>query len=46
MAVSRSSPSHHADMTNSSRSVGDVFLKNAYYSTNVNKNQISLAKLV
>jgi hypothetical protein len=26
--------------------VGDVFLKNAYYSTNVGKNQISLAKLV
>lgn len=26
--------------------VGDVFLKNAYYSTNVNKNDISLAKLV
>jgi len=25
---------------------GDVFLKNAYFSTNVNKNQISLAKLV
>lgn len=25
--------------------VGDVFLKNAYYSTNVNKNQITLAKL-
>lgn len=26
--------------------VGDVFLKNAYYSTDVGKNQISLAKLV
>jgi len=26
--------------------VGDVFLKNAYFSTNVNTNQISLAKLV
>lgn len=26
--------------------VGDVFLKNVYYSTNVDKNQISLAKLV
>jgi len=26
--------------------VGDVFLKNAYYSTNVNQNTISLAKLV
>ncbi|EJF64597.1 acid protease [Dichomitus squalens LYAD-421 SS1] len=26
--------------------VGDVFLKNAYYSTDVTKNQISLAKLV
>ncbi|KAF9648814.1 acid protease [Thelephora ganbajun] len=26
--------------------VGDVFLKNAYFSHNVNKNQISLAKLV
>lgn len=26
--------------------VGDVFLKNAYYSTNVGKNEISLAKLV
>jgi len=26
--------------------VGDVFLKNAYFSTNVNKNQISLANLV
>ncbi|KAF9790487.1 acid protease [Thelephora terrestris] len=26
--------------------VGDVFLKNAYYSTNVQKNTISLAKLV
>jgi len=26
--------------------VGDVFLKNAYFSTNVNKNQMSLAKLV
>jgi hypothetical protein len=25
--------------------VGDVFLKNAYYSTNVNKNKISLARL-
>ena len=25
---------------------GDVFLKNAYFSTNVNKNTISLAKLV
>lgn len=25
--------------------VGDVFLKNVYYSTNVDKNQISLAKL-
>jgi len=25
---------------------GDVFLKNAYFSTDVNKNQISLAKLV
>ncbi|THV02858.1 acid protease [Dendrothele bispora CBS 962.96] len=26
--------------------VGDVFLKNAYFSTDVNQNQISLAKLV
>jgi hypothetical protein len=26
--------------------VGDVFLKNAYFSTNVNKNQVQLAKLV
>ncbi|OCH95443.1 acid protease [Obba rivulosa] len=26
--------------------VGDVFLKNAYFSTNVNTNEISLAKLV
>jgi len=26
--------------------VGDTFLKNAYFSTNVNKNQMSLAKLV
>lgn len=26
--------------------VGDVFLKNAYYSTNVDKNQITLAKPV
>ncbi|KAJ3512882.1 hypothetical protein NLJ89_g3266 [Agrocybe chaxingu] len=26
--------------------VGDVFLKNAYFSTNVNKNTITLAKLV
>lgn len=26
--------------------VGDVFLKNAYFSTNVNTNQIQLAKLV
>lgn len=26
--------------------VGDVFLKNAYFSTDVTKNQISLAKLV
>jgi len=26
--------------------VGDVFIKNAYYSTDVGKNQISLAKLV
>lgn len=26
--------------------VGDVFLKNAYFSTNVNKNTLSLAKLV
>lgn len=25
--------------------IGDVFLKNAYYSTDVNKNQITLAKL-
>lgn len=25
--------------------VGDVFLKNAYFSTDVGKNQISLAKL-
>jgi len=26
--------------------VGDVFLKNVYFSTNVDKNSISLAKLV
>lgn len=26
--------------------VGDVFLKNAYFSTNVDKNTVSLAKLV
>lgn len=26
--------------------VGDVFLKNAYFSTDVNKNTVSLAKLV
>ncbi|KAF8624544.1 hypothetical protein AX15_005847 [Amanita polypyramis BW_CC] len=26
--------------------VGDVFLRNAYFSTNVNRNQLSLAKLV
>ena len=26
--------------------VGDVFLKNAYYSTNVQANTLSLAKLV
>jgi len=26
--------------------VGDVFLKNAYFSTNVNRNQLSLAQLV
>ena len=26
--------------------VGDVFLKNAYYSTDVNKNTVSLARLV
>jgi len=26
--------------------VGDVFLKNAYFSTNVNRNTLSLAKLL
>jgi hypothetical protein len=26
--------------------VGDVFLKNAYFSTNVNQNTLTLAKLV
>ena len=35
-----------ARVTNAPYSAGDVFLKNAYYSTDVGKNEISLAKLV
>ena len=45
MAVSPLSPFRHTRMSDNPYSLGDVFLKNAYFSHNVDKNEINLAKL-
>ena len=39
-------PFHSIRISDKPHSLGDVFLKNAYFSHNVDQDQISLAKLV
>ena len=46
MAVSRLVSCCYAGMANGFRSVGDVFLKNVYFSHNADRDEISLAELV